>query len=375
MTDIVIEGVMDIRRRKTRQIQVGNVKIGGDAPVVVQSMTTTDTKNIDATVAQINRLEEAGCEVVRIAVPESEAAEAAGEIKKQVKLPIVADVHYDHRLALMVMERGIDCIRINPGNIGSRQKVERVVKMAKERKVPMRIGVNAGSLEKDLLEKYGYPTAEAMVESAIKHIRILEDLDFFDIKVSLKASNVKLAVDAYRLFSKQLDYPLHLGITEAGLLLPGSIKSAIGMGLLLSEGIGDTIRVSLATEPEEEVKVGYEILKALELRHHGINIIACPTCGRLEIDLFKLANEVEQRLAHVKEPINISLLGCIVNGIGEGKESDIGIAGGKGQGILFKHGEMIRKIQESEMADVLVAEVEAMVLEKKNGKKEKKHLK
>jgi len=375
MTDIVIEGVMDIRRRKTRQIQVGNVKIGGDAPVVVQSMTTTDTKNIDATVAQINRLEEAGCEVVRIAVPESEAAEAAGEIKKQVKLPIVADVHYDHRLALMVMERGIDCIRINPGNIGSRQKVERVVKMAKERKVPMRIGVNAGSLEKDLLEKYGYPTAEAMVESAIKHIRILEDLDFFDIKVSLKASNVKLAVDAYRLFSKQLDYPLHLGITEAGLLLPGSIKSAIGMGLLLSEGIGDTIRVSLATEPEEEVKVGYEILKALELRHHGINIIACPTCGRLEIDLFKLANEVEQRLAHVKEPINISLLGCIVNGIGEGKESDIGIAGGKGQGILFKHGEMIRKIQESEMADVLVAEVEAMVLEKKNGKKEKKHSK
>jgi len=364
---------MEIRRRKTRQIQVGNVKIGGDAPIVVQSMTTTDTKNIDATVAQINRLEEAGCEVVRIAVPEAEAAEAAGEIKKQVKLPIVADVHYDHRLALMVMERGIDCIRINPGNIGSRQKVERVVKMAKERKVPMRVGVNAGSLEKELLEKYGYPTAEAMVESALKHIRILEDRDFFDIKVSLKASNVKLAVDAYRLFSKQSDYPLHLGITEAGLLLPGSIKSAIGMGMLLSEGIGDTIRVSLATEPEEEVKVGYEILKALELRHHGINIIACPTCGRLEIDLFKLANEVEQRLGHIKEPINISLLGCIVNGIGEGKESDIGIAGGKGQGILFKHGEMIRKIQESEMADVLVAEVEAMVLERKNGKKEKKH--
>jgi (E)-4-hydroxy-3-methylbut-2-enyl-diphosphate synthase len=364
---------MDIRRRKTRQIQVGNVKIGGDAPVVVQSMTTTDTKDIDATVAQINKLEEAGCEVVRIAVPEAEAAEAAGEIKKQVKLPIVADVHYDHRLALMVMERGIDCIRINPGNIGSRQKVERVVKMAKERKVPMRVGVNAGSLEKELLDKYGYPTAEAMVESALKHIRILEDRDFYDIKVSLKASNVKLAVDAYRLFSKQSDYPLHLGITEAGLLLPGSIKSSIGMGMLLAEGIGDTIRVSLATAPEEEVKVGYEILKALELRHHGINIIACPTCGRLEIDLFKLANEVEQRLGHIKEPINISLLGCIVNGIGEGKESDIGIAGGKGQGILFKHGEMIRKIKEEEMADVLVAEVEAMVKERQNGKKAKKH--
>ena len=366
---------MEIRRRKTRQIQVGNVKIGGDAPIVVQSMTTTDTRDIDATVAQINRLEEAGCEVVRIAVPEAKAAEAVAEIKRQTKVPLVADVHYDHRLALMVMERGIDCIRINPGNIGSRQKVERVVKVAKERKVPMRVGVNAGSLEKELLEKYGYPTPEAMVESAIKHIRILEECDFFDIKVSLKASNVKLAVDAYRLFSKQSDYPLHLGITEAGLLLPGSIKSAIGMGLLLSEGIGDTIRVSLATEPEEEVKVGYEILKALELRHHGINIIACPTCGRLEIDLFKLANEVEQRLAHIKEPINISLLGCIVNGIGEGKESDIGIAGGKGQGILFKHGEMIRKIKEEEMADVLVAEVEAMVLERKNGKKEKKHAK
>ncbi len=366
---------MEIRRRKTRQIQVGDVKIGGDAPIVVQSMTTTDTRDIDATVAQINRLEQAGCEIVRIAVPEAHAAEAVAEIKRQTKVPLVADVHYDHRLALMVMERGIDCIRINPGNIGSRQKVERVVKMAKERKIPMRVGVNAGSLEKELLEKYGYPTPAAMVESAIKHIRILEDHDFFDIKVSLKASNVKLAVDAYRLFSKQLDYPLHLGITEAGLLLPGSIKSAIGLGLLLSEGIGDTIRVSLATEPEEEVKVGYEILKALELRHHGINIIACPTCGRLEIDLFKLANEVEQRLAHIKEPINISLLGCIVNGIGEGKESDIGIAGGKGQGILFKHGEMIRKIKEEEMADVLVAEVEAMVRQRQNGVKEKKHSK
>jgi (E)-4-hydroxy-3-methylbut-2-enyl-diphosphate synthase len=366
---------MEIRRRKTRQILVGNVKIGGDAPVVVQSMTTTNTQDIDATVAQINRLEEAGCEVVRIAVPEAQSAEAVTEIKRQTKVPLVADVHFDHRLALMVMERGIDCIRINPGNIGSRQKVERVVKMAKERKVPMRIGVNAGSLEKELLEKYGYPTPEAMVESALTHIRILEDHDFHEIKVSLKASNVKLAVDAYRLFSKQSDYPLHLGITEAGLLLPGSIKSAIGMGLLLSEGIGDTIRVSLATEPEEEVKVGYEILKALELRHHGINIIACPTCGRLEIDLFKLAHEVETRLAHVKEPINISLLGCIVNGIGEGKESDIGIAGGKGQGILFKHGEMIRKIKEEEMADVLVAEVEAIVKQRQNGKKEKKHAK
>lgn len=366
---------MEIQRRKTRQIQVGNVKIGGNAPIVVQSMTTTDTRDIDATVAQINRLEQAGCEVVRIAVPEAHAAEAVAEIKRQTKVPLVADVHYDHRLALMVMERGIDCIRINPGNIGSRQKVERVVKTAKEWKVPMRIGVNAGSLEKELLEKYGYPTPEAMVESAMKHIRILEDHDFFGIKVSLKASNVKLAVDAYRLFSKQSDYPLHLGITEAGLLLPGSIKSAIGLGLLLSEGIGDTIRVSLATEPEEEVKVGYEILKALELRHHGINIIACPTCGRLEIDLFKLANEVEQRLAHIKEPINISLLGCIVNGIGEGKESDIGIAGGKGQGILFKHGEMIRKIKEEEMADVLVAEVEAIVRQRQNGVKEKKYSK
>lgn len=354
---------MEIQRRKTRQITVGRVKIGGDAPVVVQSMASTDTRDVDATVAQIKRLEEAGCEIVRVAVPDAESADALREIRSQIAIPLIADIHFNYTLALKAMEKGVDGIRLNPGNIGSRARVERVVKMARERQIPIRIGVNAGSLEKDLLERHGFPTAEAMVESAMRHIRILEDHDFYDIKVSLKASHVKLAVDAYRLFSRQSDYPLHIGITEAGTLLPGTVKSAVGLGLLLAEGIGDTIRVSLATDPVEEVKVAYEILKSLELRHRGVNIIACPTCGRLEIDLFKLAEEVERRTAHIKKPLNISLLGCVVNGIGEGKESDIGIAGGKDSGILFKKGEVVKKVTEEEMADVLVAELEAMAEE------------
>lgn len=358
---------MKIERRKTRQISVGGVKIGGGAPVVVQSMTTTDTSDIDTTVAQIHELEKVGCEIVRVAVPEQKSAEALGKIKSQIHLPMVADIHFDYKLALRAIEQGVDGLRINPGNIGGKDRVERVVKAAKERGIPMRIGVNSGSLERDLLERYGYPTAEAMVESALRHIRILEDLDFYDMKVSLKASHVGLAVEAYRLFSQKSDYPLHLGITEAGTSFTGSIKSAVGLGIILSEGIGDTIRVSLAADPVEEVKVGFEILKSLELRHRGVNVIACPTCGRLEIDVIRLANEVEKRLAHIKQPLNISILGCVVNGIGEGKEADIGIAGGRGVGLLFRHGEIIRKVPEDQILDVLLTEVDAIVKEKENG--------
>jgi len=340
---------MKIERRKTRQISVGGVKVGGDAPVVVQSMTTTDTSDIDTTVAQIHELEKVGCEIVRVAVPEQKSAEALAKIKSQIHLPMVADIHFDYKLALRAIEQGVDGLRINPGNIGGKDRVERVVKAAKERGIPMRIGVNSGSLERDLLERYGYPTAEAMVESALRHIRILEDLDFYDMKISLKASHVGLAVEAYRLFSQKSDYPLHLGITEAGTSFTGSIKSAVGLGIILSEGIGDTIRVSLAADPVEEVKVGFEILKSLELRHRGVNVIACPTCGRLEIDVIRLANEVEKRLVHIKQPLNISILGCVVNGIGEGKEADIGIAGGRGVGLLFRHGEIIRKVPEDQI--------------------------
>ncbi|MBI5180003.1 MAG: flavodoxin-dependent (E)-4-hydroxy-3-methylbut-2-enyl-diphosphate synthase, partial [Nitrospirae bacterium] len=325
---------MFINRKKTRQISVGNVKIGGNAPISVQSMTNTDTSDINATVAQIKRLEDAGCEIIRVAVPDKEAAEALGEIKRQIKIPLIADIHFDYRLALEAIKQGVDCLRINPGNIGNKKKIESVVSALKEKDMPVRIGVNAGSLEKDLLKKYGHPTPSAMAESALRHIKILEDLNYFNIKVSLKASNVRDAIEAYRLISKKIDYPLHIGISEAGPLFSGTIKSAVGLGILLSEGIGDTIRVSLTADPVKEVDAAYEILKSLGLRKKGINIISCPTCGRLEIDVIKLASQVEQRLSHIKEPLDISVLGCVVNGIGEGKEADIGIAGGRGIGIV-----------------------------------------
>jgi (E)-4-hydroxy-3-methylbut-2-enyl-diphosphate synthase len=357
---------MKIQRRKTRQIDVGGIKIGGDAPVVVQSMTTTNTDEVDATVAQIHALERVGCEIVRVAVPDQKAADALAAVKSQIHIPLIADIHFDYKLALRAIEQGVDCLRINPGNIGGKDRVERVVKAAKERGIPMRIGVNSGSLERDLLEKYGFPTAEAMVDSALRHIRILEDMDFYNMKISLKASHVGLAVQAYRLFSQKSDYPLHLGITEAGTLFSGSIKSSVGLGILLAEGIGDTIRVSLAADPVEEVKVGFEILKALELRHRGVNVIACPTCGRLEIDVIRMANEVERRLAHVKEPLNVSILGCVVNGIGEGKEADIGVAGGRGVGLLFKHGEIIRKVPEDQLLDVLLTEIDHILEARQN---------
>ena len=354
---------MFITRRKTKQVRVGRVPIGGGAPVVVQSMTTPDTADVQATVAQIHELEQVGCEIVRVTVNTPEAAAALPAIKSQITIPLIADIHFDHRLALKAAQV-VDCVRINPGNIGAWWKVEEVVKAVRERNIPLRIGVNGGSLERELLAKYGYPTAEALSESALNAVHALEDIGFTNMKVSLKASDVHMAVDAYRLFSLQSDYPLHLGITEAGTLLTGSIKSAIGIGMLLADGIGDTIRVSLAADPVEEVKVGFEILKSLELRHRGVNVIACPTCGRVEIDVVKLANELEKRLGHIRVPLNVSVLGCVVNGIGEGKEADIGIAGGEGVGILFKHGKLIRKVKSEELLDTLLAEIEIMAKEK-----------
>jgi (E)-4-hydroxy-3-methylbut-2-enyl-diphosphate synthase len=354
---------MVITRRKTRQVKVGKLRIGGDAPISVQSMTTTDTRDITATVEQIRQLEQAGCEIIRVAVPDMEAAEALPKIKAQMTVPLISDIHFDHRLAVKAAEV-VDCVRINPGNIGAWWKVTEVIKAVNDHGIPLRIGVNGGSLERDLLEKYGYPTAEALAESALNAVRALEDVGFTNMKVSLKASDVHMAVDAYWLFSRQSDYPLHIGITEAGTAMTGAVKSAIGLGWLLSQGVGDTLRVSLAADPVEEVKVGFEILKSLELRHRGINVIACPTCGRVEIDVVRLANELEKQLGHIKVPLNVSVLGCVVNGIGEGKEADIGIAGGEGVGILFKKGKLVRKVPMAELTETLIREVEMLAKEK-----------
>jgi len=335
--------------------------IGGGAPVAVQSMCNTDTRDHKATLAQIDQLGQAGCEIVRLAVPDEVAAKAIGKIKKGTALPLIADIHFDYRLAIEAVKQGVDGLRINPGNIGGKDKVSEVVRACRDRSIPIRIGVNAGSLEKHLLEKYGHPTPEAIVESALGHIRILEELNFGDIKVSLKASDVMVTVAAYRLFSQKSDYPLHIGISEAGTLFSGTIKSSVGLGILLAEGIGDTMRVSLTADPVEEVRVSYEILKSLKIRQRGVNIISCPTCGRTEINIIGLAQEVERRLAHIKEPITVAVMGCVVNGPGEAREADVGIAGGKGVGLLFKHGEIVKKFEETELADVLVREVEALV--------------
>jgi (E)-4-hydroxy-3-methylbut-2-enyl-diphosphate synthase len=365
LVDAGIFSMNPIPRKKTRQIALGSVKIGWGAPVVVQSMCTTDTRDVQATLGQILRLEQAGCEVVRLAVPDEDAAKALGAIRKGTKMPLIADIHFSHTLALEAVKQGVDGLRINPGNIGGPEKVSEVVRACKERRVPIRIGVNAGSLEKHLLEKYGHPTAEAIVESAFGHIHILEALDYREVKVSLKASDVLTTVEAYRLFSKRSDYPVHIGISEAGTLFSGSIKSSVGLGILLSEGIGDTMRVSLTADPVEEVRVAYEILKALKVRRRGVDIISCPTCGRTEIDIIGLAQEVERRLGHITEPLTVAVMGCVVNGPGEAREADVGIAGGKGTGLLFKHGEIVRKFEEKELADVLVAEVEGIVKKKK----------
>ncbi len=344
-------------KKVTRQIKIGNILIGGGAPCSVQSMCSTDTRDEAATLAQIGRLAAAGCEIVRCAVPDMDAALALGRIRAQSDLPLVADIHFDYKLALKVLELGIDGLRLNPGNIGERWKVEETVKAAQERLVPIRIGVNAGSLEKELLEKYGHPTAEAMVESALGHVRILEEIGYGQVKISLKASDVNKTVTAYRLLSAKVDYPLHIGITEAGTTFSGTVKSAVGLGILLADGIGDTLRVSLTGDPVDEVKVGYEILKSLALRQRGVNFVSCPTCGRCQINLIQVAEEVEQRLQGVDAPFTVAVMGCVVNGPGEAREADFGIAGGKGEGLLFRNGEIIRKVPENELADALVAEV------------------
>ena len=349
-----------MKRRYSTQIDIGGVKIGGGAPVVVQSMTNTPTQDVVATVKQIDQLRCAGCELVRLAVQDMKAASALKEIKSQVSLPIIADIHFDYRLALAAIENRADGLRLNPGNIGGRKKIQEIVAAARSQGIPIRIGVNSGSLNKAILRKYGHPTPDAMVESAMSHVRILEDLDFHLIKISLKSSDVLHMISAYRLLSKKVDYPLHLGVTEAGSLVSGTVKNSLGIGLLLSEGIGDTIRVSLTHDPVDEVKVAYEILKALALRQRGVDIISCPTCGRCQIDLLTLVETIENALNRITTPLKVAIMGCAVNGPGEAKEADIGIAGGQGHGTLFKKGRFIRKVPESDLAGVLIEEVKRM---------------
>lgn len=348
-------------REQTRQIQIGQVKVGGGAPIAIQSMTNTKTHDIDATVAQILKLEEAGCEIVRVAVPDEAAAKSIEQIVKRIHIPLVADIHFDYRLALMAIENGINKLRINPGNIGDEDKVRKVVESAKAHQIPIRIGVNSGSVEKGLLEKYGKVCAEAMVESAKKHIDILEEMNFQDIVVSLKASTVPLAIEAYTLFAEKYAYPLHVGITESGTLYKGTVKSSAGLGAILSRGIGDTIRVSLSDDPVEEIRCAKTVLQSLELRRFGVEIISCPTCGRTNVDLIGLATEVERRTAHIKKPLRIAVMGCVVNGPGEAKEADIGIAGGKGEGLIFKKGEIIRKVPEESLIENFMQELEELL--------------
>jgi (E)-4-hydroxy-3-methylbut-2-enyl-diphosphate synthase len=347
-------------QKQTRQIHIGSVAIGGGAPCSVQSMCSTDTRDLAATMAQINDLAEVGCEIVRCAVLDMDAALAMAQIKQLSPIPVVADIHFDYKLALQVLDGGIDGLRLNPGNIGEKWKVAEIVSAAAERKVPIRIGVNAGSLEKELLAKYGHPTAEAMVESAMGHIRILEDLNYQEIKISLKASDVMKTVAAYRLFSRQSDYPLHIGITEAGTVQSGTIKSSVGLGILLADGIGDTMRVSLTGAPRDEVRVAYDILKALGLRQRGVNFVSCPTCGRCQIDLVTVAETVEKRLQGVDKRITVAVMGCAVNGPGEAREADVGVAGGKGEGLVFRHGEIVRKVPEDQLAEALLEEIEKL---------------
>lgn len=334
--------------------------MGGGSPVSVQSMTKTDTRDVRSTVRQIRSLARAGCEIIRIAVPDHEAASALGRIRKAVSLPVIADIHFDWRLALEAVRQGVDGLRINPGNIGARWKVEEVVAACRDRKIPVRIGVNAGSLSRKILSKFRHPTPEALVESAEEHISILESMRFRDIKVSLKASNVPTTVEAYRLFSKRFRYPLHIGISEAGPSFTGIIKSSVGLGILLAEGIGDTMRVSLSTDPAEEVRVAYEILKSLGIRQKGVNIVSCPTCGRCQVDIRSLAAKVEKGLKDVDKPLTVAVMGCVVNGPGEAREADIGIAGGKGRGLLFRKGKVVRTVSEKDLFRTLMEEIGQM---------------
>ncbi|MDP3765739.1 MAG: flavodoxin-dependent (E)-4-hydroxy-3-methylbut-2-enyl-diphosphate synthase [Nanoarchaeota archaeon] len=347
-----------IPRRKSRKVKVGKLYIGGDAPITVQSMTTTDTTDVKATVEQIHGLEDVGCEIIRVSAPTMEAAKALKEIKENINVPLVVDIHFDYRIALEAVKY-VDKLRINPGNIGNLDKVEMVVKVCRDYGVPMRIGVNLGSLERDLFEKYGY-SPEAMVESAMRHVKILEDLDFYDTIVSLKASDVTRMVKAYRLFAEKTEYPLHLGVTEAGSKTPGTVKSAMGIGMLLAEGIGDTIRVSLSEDSKEEVKVGKYILRTLGLRNDGVQVTSCPTCARTEIDVIKLVEELENATEKIKKPIKVAVMGCSVNGPGESRKADIGIVGAPGNHLLYKEGKIIRRINDNEIYEVLLKEINEM---------------
>jgi (E)-4-hydroxy-3-methylbut-2-enyl-diphosphate synthase len=347
------------RRKQTRQISIGGVKVGGGAPIVVQSMTNTFTHDISATVAQIHRLEAVGCELVRVAVPDEAAVEAISPIKDQISIPLIADIHFDYRLALAAVRAGADALRINPGNIGGAKKIRAVAELARQRGIPIRIGVNAGSIEKGLLKKHGAATPVAMVESALRHTELLRSFDFHDIKLSIKSSDVARTVEAYRLLASQTDLPLHVGVTEAGSLVSGTVKSALGIGILLAEGVGDTIRVSLTRDPVDEIRVGFEILKALKIRQRGPEIVSCPTCGRCNIDLVEVVERVEAALLTKTTPVRLAIMGCVVNGPGEAREADIGIAGGKGHGVLFKKGKVVRKVRENKLVETLLQEVEA----------------
>lgn len=349
-----------MKTKSTKKIKIGGVTIGGGEPVAIQSMTNTDTRDFKSTVSQILKLEAAGCEIIRCAVPDMQAAESFGKIKKEIHIPLVADIHFDYKLALECIKNGADKIRINPGNIGSRERVKAVVDAAKESGVPIRIGVNGGSLEKDLLEKYKSPTADALVESALRHAAILDELNFSDIAISIKTSDVPTTIEAYRKLSDMCDYPLHVGVTEAGTLKGGIIKSAVGIGTLLSEGIGDTIRVSLTADPIEEIYAAKDILNVLGLRNQGVKFVSCPTCGRTQLNLIKIANEVENRLKDVDKNITVAVMGCAVNGPGEAREADIGIAGGKGEGLIFSHGKIIKKVSEDMLVDALMNEIEKL---------------
>jgi (E)-4-hydroxy-3-methylbut-2-enyl-diphosphate synthase len=341
-------------RNETKIINIGGVQIGGGNPIAIQSMTNTKTHDVEATVNQILKLEEAGCEIVRVAVPDEQAARAISDITKRIHIPLVADIHFDYRLALMAIENGVQKLRINPGNIGNSERVQKVVEKAKAYHIPIRIGVNSGSVEKVLLEQYGGVCAAAMVESAKKHIDLL---DFTDIVVSLKASTIPLAIEAYTLFAKKYAYPLHVGITEAGTLYRGTVKSSAGLGAILSRGIGDTIRVSLSDDPVQEIECARAVLQSLELRQFGVEIISCPTCGRTNVDLIGLAKQVEERTKHITKPLKIAVMGCAVNGPGEAKEADIGVAGGRGEGLIFKKGEIVRKVKENELLEVFMQEL------------------
>lgn len=347
-------------RKITKKIRVGNIFIGGDAPISIQSMTNTKTSDIKATVEQIQALAEAGCDIVRVAVPDLEAANAISEIKKQITLPLVADIHFDYRLALKAMENGADKIRINPGNIGSVERVKEVVELAQVKGIPIRIGVNSGSLEKELLEKYGHVCAEALVESALGHVKILEDLDFYNTIISIKSSDVPMSIEAHRILSEKTDYPLHIGITEAGTPYTGAIKSAVGIGAMLLSGIGDTIRVSLTGDPVLEIKAAKEILKACGLYKKGVVFVSCPTCGRTQINLIEIAERVEKALENIDKPIKVAVMGCVVNGPGEAREADIGIAGGSGSAVIFKKGQILRKVPESEVVETLLDEIKKL---------------